>query len=255
MARKRPAKKVKKTKITAWSFSRWYTYDRCPNKLSFQVHHKLKEPPNAAMKRGIEVHNKAEDYVTKKTNRMAPELKNFADDFKDLRNHPAVKCEDQWCFDAKWGEQEWFSKQAWLRVKMDAHHPIIEQYEHPEAWAAYNDIMGENAELLDGGTHRAIDFKTGKPNPTLGELQTSLYALSTFKLLPDVQAVLTELWFLDSGEIVESVYLREDLKLLEKEWKDRTKKMLNDTRFDPTPGSQCKWCHFSKQKGGPCSAG
>lgn len=255
MARRR-AKPTGKSKLDAWSFSRYYSYRQCPKKLSFQVHDKLKEPPNDAMKRGIEIHNKCEAYVLGKTRQLPKELTKFKLDFKDLKNHQSVKPEDQWCFTKTWDETDWFSSDAWLRIKVDAHHPIIPGKEPKEAWEAYQEIMEGSTELLDdGSTHRVIDFKTGKPNVETGQLQMSLYALGCFKMFEEAEAVIVELWFLDSGEISEAVYFRDDIKVLEKEWKDYTKKMLNDTRFDATPGYQCKWCFFSSKKGGPCSAG
>lgn len=260
MARKRKARTAAKTKLTAWSFSRYSTYEICPSKLSFAVHDRLKEPQNEAMARGSRIHELGEHYVTGKIGRVPKELSYFVDDFRDLRKRKDVAVEDEWAFDKQWGETSWFDNKTHVRIKVDAHHPLDKKQEHKDAWAVYLDLLppGDLAKqetLLDGSTHRIIDYKTGKVNVAKGMEQCSLYALGGFMRFPECQAIITELWWLDQDHVTEAIFFRKDLKVLLKEWQQRTKKMLNDTRFDPTPGRLCGWCHYSTTKGGPCVAG
>ena len=81
-----------------------------------------------------------------------------------------------------------------------------------------------------------------------------MYAIVGFIFAPDhVTTVDCEFWYLDEGEIREKSYTRRQALTLRKKWEKKTKKMLSDTTFAPTPSADaCHWCHFKKAKGGPC---
>lgn len=159
---------------------------------------------------------------------MPDELKQFKEKFMELKKAKPT-CEQEWAFDTAWRRTDWFAKEAWCRVKMDA---------------AY--------ELRKIRTAVGIDHKTGRyKEGTYGE-QMELYLLALLLIYPEADTVICKLWFLDSGD--EEVYeaKRADLTELKEMWLKRTKPMLNDKRFAPKPGNHCRWCPFSKAKGGKC---
>lgn len=212
--------------ITAWSYSRWSKYTQCPAAAKYKFIDKLPEPDSPASARGTLIHKLAEDYTNKKLRKLPPELGLFKDEFAWLRDYGAV-CEEQWAFRKDWSDCGWFDRDTQLRVKIDARMEL------------------EPTELL------IVDHKTGK-NRGGYEEQLGLYGLSTFKKHPQYNTVKTELWFLDSGDVVEMEFDRKQEKALTKQWERDTKAMLTDTSFRPKPGDHCRWCAYSKSKGGPC---
>jgi hypothetical protein len=80
----------------------------------------------------------------------------------------------------------------------------------------------------------------------------SLYGLGGMLKYPHVKVVHTHLWYLDSGNPITITYDAKELPKLRESWNKKVTPMLNDTRFSPKPGNHCRWCTFSKTKGGPC---
>ena len=223
-----PTKPVKK--IDAWSWSRYFDYITCPLKAKYKHVDKLKEPGNTAMQRGNDIHKEAEDYTKGLIKTLPASLKLFKKEFADLKKrHPAVERQD--AFDSTWshlGADGWFSKLAWLRVKMDAQ---------------YFDLKPREIVV--------IDHKTGKMRDGYEE-QLGLYAAADIQLVQGATAVRTQLWYLDEGEIVEQKFSFDDAKDLQKEWTKKVKPMFADARFAPRPNDKCRFCHFRKSNGGPC---
>ncbi len=219
--------------ITAWSFSRWNTYEGCPLKAKFLYIDKLKEPDNAAQARGSAIHKVAEDYVRGSIPAAVPaDLKGFSDEFKKLRKLKAQP-ELQWAFRADWTPTDWFAKDAWCRIKLDA-------------------LASVKGKVI------LIDYKTGRWYPE-HEDQLSLYALGGFCSLPLTQEIEAQDWYLDekklkAGEerIIGADFHRSDMEALKKDWARRTKLMLTDQNFKPKPGDGCRFCHFRKSNNGPC---
>lgn len=232
-------------KLTSWSFSRYSDYNKCPFMAKRKHIDRVKEPPSDAMERGRLIGESAEKYIKGLTRNMPAELKTFDADFRAMRKQSSAKkglpifVENMWGFDKQWQECRWDDwNNCWLRIKLDVGH------------------------FLDPSTFLATDWKTGRMRPeAVAEYmeQLELYAtgaLIKFYNVPDLQ-VRVRLAYLDSGDVYppageEVVYYPADLPRLKKTWVGRTKKMLNDTVFRPSPGNHCRWCSQSKAKGGPC---
>jgi CRISPR/Cas system-associated exonuclease Cas4 (RecB family) len=216
-------------RITAWSYSRWRDYKVCPAYAKFKYVNKLKEPGSPAMDRGSAIHQIAEDYVRKGSTkaRMPRELMLLSKRVKLLCENGAVP-EAQWAFNSKWVPVDWFASDAWCRVKADV-------------W------------MRIGNELTVVDYKTGQKRDGY-EDQLDLYALGALLQFPDVTLVKPEIWYVDSGEVVDGItYTRLDVKRLQKQWESRTRIMLLDTRFSPNPNYICRRCHFRKANGGPCT--
>ncbi len=235
--------------ITSWSFSRYSTYNLCPLKAKLAFLDKIKEPPNPAMARGAEIHDKAEAYIKGK-GRLPAELKAFKDEFMALRKQYKKKIngmvvEDMWAFTADWDETQWNDwANCWVRIKLDcAHH--------------------EDEETLI-----ISDWKTGKFRPEKNEEyveQLELYALSALLLHEHIEVVLPRLVYLDAEVIYPEpgskeeealTFTRKDIPALKKRWAKRVKPMMNDKTFAPRPNNLCKWCFYRASNkaagGGQC---
>lgn len=222
----------KPTKITAWSYSRYNDYQLCPFKAKCKYVLKIKEPGSQAMDRGSEIHKKAEDYLKGVAKKLPTELKSLEVEYKALKKtKPEVEMEV--AFTNAWQKTDWFNWQnAWCRVKIDALTPPI--VENPVVFVK--------------------DHKTGKLKEH-GEYeeQLELYGLTGLLLYPIAEKAKPSLLFVDHGvEVPGEEYPRKDVEKLKKKWEIRVTPMLKDTRFKPTPGNYCKWCHFRKSNGGPC---
>lgn len=229
--------------LTAWSFSRYSDYKTCPQLFKFKHLMGMKEPGNAAMQRGSDIHTLAESYTKGQTPKLPTELGLFKEEFADLKKQKYKYIEESWIWTKDWAAETVFNdwKGAWLRVKLDA------AYLNPK----------HNALVV-------IDHKTGKLNdyrkPEYHE-QLELYGLSGLIKFPEVKLVSPRLWYLDAGVIYpdgvkpdepELEYTRADEPRLRKVWLARIKPMFSDTKCKPKPSKACDWCHFRKANGGPC---
>lgn len=233
MAVRKSSASIAVSPVKAWSYSRLVTFLECPAKFKYKNIDKLPEPQGPALARGERIHKLAENYV-KNGGILPVELSQFQVEFDQLRAvAPSLSYEMQAAFTSAWSKAEWFGKDAWCRVVIDLFQPAGRK----------------------GGTARIIDYKTGQVRGSYAD-QLELYALAGLLLDPMASSVSTELWFLDHGQIVDSFekpLTRLDLPKLKRKWSTAPKRLLNETRFDPTPSaSACKYCHFRKSNGGPC---
>ena len=221
-------------KILAWSFSRWNTYESCPLKAKFLYVDKLKEPDNPAQARGSAIHKQAENFLLGSIKTLPAELAFFKEEFQKLKKLKAQP-ELSWAFTSAWQPTGWFDKNAWCRVKLDA--------------------------LVFKPTHGVlVDYKTGRPYDEHSD-QLGLYALGGF-LHPDckgVQELEAQDWYLDKEKlpkghekITGEDFTADQVEELKDTWADKTRAMLNDTKFLPKPSDKCRFCHFRKANSGPC---
>jgi|SRR5579859_5709297 len=222
-------------KLTAWSYSRWKDYEKCPFFCKCKHLLRMREPDNPAMENGTIVHQLGAQHVTGALKKFPKELGVFGEEFKKLRAAKALT-EQEWAFDSRYAQVDWFSKQAWLRIKVDAHY-LLQQ------------PTGKRG--LVRTTVVIVDYKTGKNHADHAQ-QRSLYALGGLLMYPDAAEVVAEHWYIDSGEIESDTFAAKDLPKLQRQWEQRTRAMLADSSFVPRPGAYCRWCHYSKAKGGPC---
>ncbi len=247
----------KLVQLTAWSYSRYADYGKCPAFAKFKHIQKLKEPGSATLDKGNRTHGLAQVWVTGKLGdtwgmqpaliaelqafakrikraTIPPELERFAEEFNTLRAAGAA-AEENWCFTREWEPcryDDW--NRVWLRVKTDAHYLKVVK----------------NGRARETTVH-IIDYKTGKEYPEHAE-QRSLYALGAFLNYPDAVKAVAEHWYLEAGVERKSEFVAADLEKLQAEWTRRTTAMLNDTTYAPRPSDKCRYCHFRKENGGPC---
>jgi hypothetical protein len=216
-------------RITAWSYSRWSDYEKCPQLAKFKHVDRMKEPENDAMKEGLKVHDDLASYLSSGGEVPERARKHFAELVAQLREFEPLH-DQEWGYTSDWKVTGWFANNTWFRSKLDV------------------------CIVYDDNTADVVDFKTGKDSPTHAQ-QAELYTISVLIRYPQIVRVVVRFWYLDLG--TESVYRysKSDLAELMAKWKKRTLPMLSDEIFAPKPGRHCGYCAFAKSKDGPCKFG
>ena len=221
--------------ITQWSLSRLQTYEQCPAKAKFAYIDKIPYVRGPAQIRGDEIHKKAEAYLTGRLSKLPSELKNYEVEFKRCRaagKDPEAQLfvEQQWGFKVDWSPTEWFGKDVWGRMIADM-------------------------VIVHDGHVKVEDHKTGKHYDNHNE-QLEINAIVSLHRFPECETASGHIWYLDQPQVevpeLTLEFSRADLPKLEKKYERRVKPMLADKRFAPRPGWYCKFCNYSKGKGGPC---
>lgn len=223
--------------IKSWSFTRFNDWNRCPAFAKYKHLDKLPEPKSEAMLRGQKIAQASEDYLLKRTNRLAKELQSFKDHYKFYRAQPSLVAEENWGFDVNWNPVAWDDwNRCVLRVKIDIGY-----------------------QFLDDNSFNIRDGKSGKFNEYKNEeykLQLDLYAAAGIARYPTSKEVTAQLLYTDLGITYPDeepiVYTAKQAQAAQKQWDKRVKPMFADRTFAPRPGKYCQWCPFSKSKGGPC---
>ena len=211
----------------AWGFSKLDVYRTCPAKFKYQFIEKLPQPSSPALARGSAIHEELESYLNGWQTVLPPDAEKWKEALDALKEQPTLKGEQALGFDKNWKLQpSWFGPNIWLRVKMDAY------YFTPH-------------ELV------VIDFKTGKYRvPSTDQIE--LYGCAGIELAPHVETVRTEFWFIDTEELYSKVYTREEALKPRKKFERAVMPIYQDTTWRPTPSRECRWCPYSKTKGGKC---
>lgn len=218
--------------LTAWSYTRYADYKRCPMFFAYKHLLRFREPPGPAMERGRVIHKEGEAYLTapRKPRKVPESYGNFRSEMEQLRGlNPSV--EQQWGFTRDWTPTDWFGKDCWVRNVLDV------------------------CVVYDDDTADVIDHKTGKKYGSNDE-QMELFALSTFAKFPQLVHVTTRLWYLDIADPrenkVEADFAVKEVAALKKDWDKKVKPMFADRKFPPRPNDKCRFCFLSQAKGGPC---
>lgn len=221
-----------KQDFRAWSYSRLYDYERCPQLYKFKAIDKLPEPPNPAMDRGTRIHNLAEKALLKPKSKLPQELLRLKERFAQLRGAGAQP-EQQWTLTYNFkASTSWFSKEAWCRLKVDA-------------------------VVVDGDKVEVVDWKTGQFKPEKSVDQVELYALGASVVHPVTKQVTCRLSYTDVGQEVPTIIQLTPawVKKTKDKWVKRVAPLQKDKSFKPKPSPACNWCFFAKSKGGPCAHG
>ena len=227
---KKKLKKKPVKRIEAWSYSRLKQYRTCPRQSKLAVIDKLPRSgtPGPALVRGGEAHTYLQSVTTGIAKPNRREFRWATKQLLEIVGYHEFDVERQWAVTRRWEEAEWYARNTWLRVVID--------------FVAY-----------DGDTRMmVVDHKTGKVREEETLEQLSLYALVTLVIFPKLEEVVAAAWFVDHELEIKATWERKQLPELKKYWLYESKKLLADRSFAPSPSNVCRWCDFSKAKGGPC---
>lgn len=209
-----------------WGYSKLETFEKCPQKFKFQFMDKLPQPGSPAMERGSKMHENIESYLNGWVPSLIPECQSFQQAIAGLKDGK-FQAEQAIGLDKDWHKlPDWFHMSTWLRAKADAMY-------------------------LQGNVLIVVDFKSGKYRIPSTD-QVELYAIVGGALYPEVEQVTAEYWYLDTGEVYSKDYTQDELKALRKKFEARVVPMYTNETWNPQPSTECRWCPYSKTKGGKC---
>lgn len=252
------------------SFSQWEMYNECPSRWYYKNVQKLPaSPPGPAATRGLELHDRVENYINGVYEDVIPRPMYLE---KFLAENPKLK---------------WDSRRGMAEVA-DKYMEVLDQYRnHPngnrftEKRLAFDrefflcGAQGQHAFLIavldavrcgghwqgeyagtEDGIVRVAEWKSGKPKPTHAE-QRKMYAMFALRAwLPTERVEVTTYYLEDPNEKPQRLTVapsaEDKLKAL---WKGRFDQMEQDKICAPRPGQHCTWCDYSRLKGGPCKVG
>lgn len=207
-------------KLTAWSYSRYSQYKKCPRQFMYRHLMKLPEPEkNWATERGSILHAKAEQVVRGAIKGIPKDLKPFAQELKELRR-------------------------AMADTEVDI---AVTRDWSPTTYDDWNNVWcrGNADVIVDFGEEIVIiDYKTGKIYPEHEE-QGHLYATQSMSHYPDAKVVHVEFWYFDQNAHVENFeYSRSQYEKMKKDWEKKVAPMFRDKKWKPQEGNHCRWCPF-----------
>jgi hypothetical protein len=187
---------------------------------------KLPDTRSAAANRGLDKHKSIEQFLKKEIDTLPIELNFYTQFLTGLRsyeNYPEHKV----ALTVDWEPCAWDSEIAWYRGVYD-----LKLLQTPEEATVY-------------------DWKTGKIYEDHND-QKSLYSVAVFAEQPALRSVRAIHVYLDLNQSREKLFHAGEVRQLREQWASRAKKLEEDKEFIPNPGFHCRWCSYSKAKGGPC---
>jgi CRISPR/Cas system-associated exonuclease Cas4 (RecB family) len=208
----------------AFSNSSIKTYEECPYKYKLTRIEHRQEPTGTAAERGKMIHSEFEGALVNLN--LVPAEHEFWQTYIGELVAKKTRSEVEFAVTRDWSMCGFKDSHAWLRGILDAIY-------------------------FDGAKAHVLDWKTGKERDYGDQLK--LYATVILACHPEVNEVTTEICYIDlQKRQAQPTYKRSQLAEL-KEWmSERMRKIENDSIFAPNPSSNCRWCHFRKDNGGPC---
>lgn len=216
------------------SYTKVSMYMECPAKKRYRYDERIRVEPSAAAARGTRYHEAIEQHVLGNqpgeiSGTEFPELGFYNSYLQRLRDSGA-KAEFAFALTRDWTPTEWGADDCWLLGKADIWVPSA-----PVA--------------------HVQDWKTGKIYDS-HEKQGEFYSTCLFSYVPEAYEVKATFVYTDLKKERNKTYHRDMLQSLRDRWTARIERMERDTVCAPTPSWMgCKFCSFSKAKGGPCQFG
>ena len=203
----------------------------CPKKYKFAYIDKLPRipmPADSPALRGNRIHDSIEHYLLGEREDLDPEIQEKWGEYMfKLKNRGGIP-EQKFGFTDNWDQCDFDDPDAMVRGLLDAVDP-----NRPGA--------------LD-----ILEWKTGREYPEHA-YQRSLYAVAGSLLYPDHDYISVTNVYLDKEKFTKQDFTRAAVNDLKRVWKERFATVLADDMFIPMPQFMCKYCDYSKQKGGPCA--
>ena len=210
-----------------WGHSKLDTFQQCKKKFEFQYIKKLPSPGNEAMARGGRMHEDIEAYLQGWITELPATILPWKERLDELKTRPCFTSEQAVGLDKNWKPlPNWFHKDTWLRAKMDAK-------------------ACEETKLS------VVDFKSGKYRVPSDE-QIELYVLVGVAQHPDVEEATAEFWFIDLDDAYSKTYHKDQFPALRKKFEQLANNLYTTEVWEEEPSRECKWCPYSKSRGGPC---
>ena len=229
-----PAKPTR-TSSNAISYSRMTTHGKCGLKYKWSYVDKVpvdRGEPGPALLRGTKLHDSAEHYVLGKIPQVDPELEFYAQWLHGLKENYDCKPEFQWGLTRDFEPCDFDSPDAYIRGIFDL---------------AVMSCTEEN------GEGDIFEYKTGKIYDD-HKLQREFYAIPAM-LHFDWPTVKVSTVYFDQKKTHEETWTRDDIPAIKAKLDSKIHLMGLAGSWIPNPSWMCRFCDFSKDKGGPCNFG
>ncbi len=212
-----------------WSLSALGTYEKCGFKYRLKYVEKIKEQRSDAANRGVDNHAIVEGFLKGEIPTLPENLAFYSAFLTGLRQYE-IYPEHKISLTRQWTPTTWGAENSWYRGVLDL--KLIRRH--------------------DGGQSAVVyDWKTGKIYPDHDD-QKSLYSLAVLSEQPSLLQVRAVHVYLDRNEHREKTFHRDQVHDLRREWETRVQRIEQDPVYIPNPGWACRYCSFSRAKGGPC---
>jgi RecB family exonuclease len=215
------------------SYSGLGTYDECPRKFKRKYIDKeeVKQPPTPEtapkLFRGTRVHKEIELFLKGEAECFGKECESFKNLIHELKEIGA-QAEVEFCLSNDWEIQDFDAEEGLLRGVIDV------------------------VDVRDGEKEgRCYDWKTGKIYDSHSD-QRALYALALFIKYPELESIVSTSVYLDQKKQVSTTYSRANLTAYKWVWERRVNKTRPPQMYPMRPSWKCKFCDYSKLKGGKC---
>jgi len=203
----------------------------CPRKYKHAYVDKLPRiplEPDSPAHRGSRIHDSIEQYLLGNTERLDSEIhEKWGEYMFKLRERGGIP-EQKFGFKDEWDCCDFDDPEAMVRGLLDV------------------------VDISIPDTVSVLEWKTGKDYPEHAH-QRSLYAVAASLLYPDKKFISVTNVYLDKDKFNREQFTAGSLDYMKKMWKDRFATVLADEAFIPMPQFLCRYCDFSKAKGGPCA--
>jgi hypothetical protein len=220
-----------------WSLSSLGTYERCGFKYRLKYVEKIKETRSTSASRGVDNHAIVENFLKGTIQDVPEELGFYRNFFTGLKSYE-IYPEHKISLTRAWTPTKWGAPDSWYRGVLDL--KLIDRTRR---------LDGEKQELAQSAV--VYDWKTGKIYPDHDD-QKSIYSLAVLSEQPALYQVRAIHVYLDRNESREKTFHRDQVPELRKQWETRVQGLEQDPVFIPNPGFHCRYCSFSREKGGPC---
>lgn len=211
------------------SLSKIGVFEQCGAKYKFQYIDKFPREQSPTAARGVDLHDTIDRLLKGQEITLAPPLDFYYGFFAGLKKQPELFSEYKVAVDREWNlwKGDWGDSAVYTRAVLDLLVPPRD------------------------GTIYIYDWKSGKVYDNHKD-QRELYSLFGFALYPDAFEVRFESVYLDLGKSNGETYHRDNRSSVQARWNERFSKLEGASEFLPNPQYACRWCPFSKAKGGPC---
>lgn len=237
-----------------WSLSKLGTFTQCGAKYKFKYIEKAVEQRSLSASRGVDHHTAVERFLKSEIAELPQELSFYTQFLTEVRGHE-IYPEHKIALTKDWTPTTWDAEDVWYTGILDLKLLLrsgnsggnSEEHQGEQSAVPATDGKGEPTEAV------IYDWKTGKIYPDHDD-QKSIYSVAVYSEHPTVQSVRAMHVYLDLGKVREKEFHREQMHMLRKSWEDRVAPLerANPDDLIPNPGFHCRWCGFSRAKGGPC---
>lgn len=210
----------------SWSLTSLQTFEQCGKKYFLKYVEKIPEVRNQFASRGVDLHKIIESQFGAVAEPLPPDLTHYAQFFDNLQKYEC-RPEHKLALTKTWEACAWDSPDVWWRG-------VIDLLVLPTEEVAY-----------------VYDWKTGKIYPDHDD-QKEIYSIAVGCHFPNLREVRAIHVYVDLGRNKEKHFHVDQLLALRDRWVRRALAPETAVEFIPNPTFKCRYCSYSREKGGPC---